>query len=946
MAATAFSLIGMISLKGVEDVTKHLTKMDKQVRKVQREMGKFGRKLENTGKTLTKAFTVPLIGMSVALVKGVKDASDLSETIAKAGEVFGSASADVEKWAGNTAVALGQSKTQAIDAAANFAIFGKAAGLTGKTLTSFSTDFVALASDLASFNNTSPEEAITAIGSALRGENEPMRRFGVLLNDATMRQEALKMGLIATTKKALTPQTKILVAQSLVYKQTKDAQGDFARTSAGLANQQRILAAEVKNMSAELGSIFLPIATKVFGVLRKNVLPVIQKITNWFKNLSVPMQKTIMMWGVLLVAVGPVVMLFGKLIVAAKVLVPLIKLLTFSQGALNAVMAANPIGIVVVAIVALIAAGIALYNNWATVSAFLTMSWQAFVNVVVLSVSHIKELFFNALTAYLALAESMTTFIPFLGEKVTALKKKFQALADKERAARAERNQASKDTAVATEVLTEYDATVTQVTEDIAVLGEQESQMATQRMELEQAWSDKYTELTQSRAEALILEKDNAIAEAERVGAETDTIEAFYQEKELQRLRELTDKRIAFEQTWSDKVFEMSATRLEQMTKEKEEALKNAEEVGADTTAIKQFYRLEAVKIEKEKQDAIKAFETERTKEYKAYLQDKKEKDIQASLDVITKEEEWNDAHKELIELRKEEIEKEREHAILTAEKVGAEKTDIDKLYDEKLITLSKASYVKRKEFEEKLLQKKVKTWEKGLSSFADIAGQIGDLVHEYYDTEIALAEDKLKKQIKGVKNSKMSEKDKAKAIQDLEKGTYDKVRAIKTKQAKQDKKMAIFNVIIATALAIMKVAASAPGFFIRIAAIAAIAALGIVQIALIKRRPLPTFAKGGGVKGNRGGIEAQVGEGKETELIFPLKTGVAMLMDNLMSRISSFKAGMSAPPGGGLFTAPAGGSLTLNVGTLVADDAGIKKLERAMRKFRIQENQRRGYNE
>jgi hypothetical protein len=145
-----------------------------------------------------------------------------------------------------------------LDAAGAFGTFGKAAGLGGEDLATFSNDFTALATDLASFNNTSPEEAVQAIGAALRGEAEPLRRFGVLLNDATLKQEALNLG-IYDGKGALTAQQKILAAQAAIYKQTTDAQGDFLRTSDGLANSQRTLSAEFANIQAQLGQKLLPL---------------------------------------------------------------------------------------------------------------------------------------------------------------------------------------------------------------------------------------------------------------------------------------------------------------------------------------------------------------------------------------------------------------------------------------------------------------------------------------------------------------------------------------------------------------------------------------------------------------------------------------------------------------------------------------------------------------
>lgn len=207
-------------------------------------------------------------------------ASDMGETISKTNVLFGEGADAVIAFADTAATQFGQSKQQALDAATTFATFGAAAGLAGDDLTTFSTDFVGLASDLASFNNTTPEQAIQAIGAALRGETEPMRQYGVLLDDASMRQQALKMGLIETTTQALTPQQKVLAAQALIYAQTAAAQGDFERTSGGLANQQRILDAQMANLSATVGQALLPVVlafTSALNTLVQAVLPPLQE---------------------------------------------------------------------------------------------------------------------------------------------------------------------------------------------------------------------------------------------------------------------------------------------------------------------------------------------------------------------------------------------------------------------------------------------------------------------------------------------------------------------------------------------------------------------------------------------------------------------------------------------------------------------------------------------
>lgn len=252
--------------------------------------GSAGGKRFGTGMlAAVKGFAGPMAAIigATALVDFLKDsvgaASDLNETVSKTGVIFGKATEDVRKFAQDSTRNILLTEQQALDAASTFGIFGKSAGLTGKDLSGFSTQLTALASDLSSFYNTSTDEAITAIGAALRGESEPIRRFGVLLDDASLRAEALKQGLISTTKQALTPQQRVLAAQALILKQTSDAQGDAARTSGGLANQQRILAKNFSEIKIAVGSALLPIVTKFVQFLNNNLLPAFNSVKEFAK---------------------------------------------------------------------------------------------------------------------------------------------------------------------------------------------------------------------------------------------------------------------------------------------------------------------------------------------------------------------------------------------------------------------------------------------------------------------------------------------------------------------------------------------------------------------------------------------------------------------------------------------------------------------------------------
>lgn len=277
--AKDFRTLKLEILAETKQFVQGMNESEKKTESFGEKLGDFGKK---AGLALAAA-TAAVAAFSVKVaVDGIKAASDLSETVSKVGVLFGDSASKVEEFAATAATSLGQTKQQALDAASTFAIFGKSAGLAGDDLVKFSTDFVGLASDLASFNNTSPEDAIQAIGAALRGETEPLRRYGVLLDDASLRQAALGLGIIKTTKEALTPQQKVLAAQELIYRQTSAAQGDFERTSDGLANSQRILTAQIQNIQTEIGTALLPIVLKMTTVFSQEFLPVIQSIANAF----------------------------------------------------------------------------------------------------------------------------------------------------------------------------------------------------------------------------------------------------------------------------------------------------------------------------------------------------------------------------------------------------------------------------------------------------------------------------------------------------------------------------------------------------------------------------------------------------------------------------------------------------------------------------------------
>ncbi len=231
--------------------------------------------LVNLGKNATQAIT-----------SAVSEATSLGEETSKSAVIFGSAAGEVAKFA-SEASKIGLSRSAALQATGSFGNLFTAMGLGKDQAADYATTLATLGADLASFNNTSVDDAVLALGAALRGESEPIRRYGVLLDDATLKQEALSRGLVRSTTGALTPAIKAQAAYGVILRQTALAQGDFERTSGSLANLGRIISAQATNVFSTIGQTFEPlyraVASAASAVLTA-IGPIFEQVASGVKS--------------------------------------------------------------------------------------------------------------------------------------------------------------------------------------------------------------------------------------------------------------------------------------------------------------------------------------------------------------------------------------------------------------------------------------------------------------------------------------------------------------------------------------------------------------------------------------------------------------------------------------------------------------------------------------
>lgn len=282
------------AVRDLDTLQREFADTGRAAQKAGAETEQAGRRAEKGGKGF-KAGSVLVKAaagsMAAALAtKVITNASDLNEVLSKTGVVFGPQADRVTKKANEMAEAFGIGKTEFLDAASSIGLIGKASGLTQAAAAKLSNKIGALAADASSFYNVKMSDALADIKSGLVGEAEPMRKYGVLLNEAAVAQEAMRLGL-SKTGKDLTEGQKVQARSSLILKGMKDASGDLARTQGSVANRTRELQGRIKNMSAEMGQKALPVVADFLGFLNKEGIPAVQDFADSFEKDVLPTLK-------------------------------------------------------------------------------------------------------------------------------------------------------------------------------------------------------------------------------------------------------------------------------------------------------------------------------------------------------------------------------------------------------------------------------------------------------------------------------------------------------------------------------------------------------------------------------------------------------------------------------------------------------------------------------
>jgi hypothetical protein len=199
---------------------------------------------------------------SAAVLSGLnraKDAaSDLQQAVGGSAAVFGEFGSAVEDAAERSAESFGLSERAFREMTSQIGASLKGYGFAVDEAAEKSVELTELGADLAATFGGTTADAVAALSSALRGEFDPLERYGIALRQSAIDAKAVELGLAASTTN-VDAHARAQAALALITEQSADAQGQFARESDSAAGQAQIAQAKIEDAAANLGEAILPI---------------------------------------------------------------------------------------------------------------------------------------------------------------------------------------------------------------------------------------------------------------------------------------------------------------------------------------------------------------------------------------------------------------------------------------------------------------------------------------------------------------------------------------------------------------------------------------------------------------------------------------------------------------------------------------------------------------
>lgn len=256
--------------KGMQNVPTAMNKGTQATKKFASAADKAAGSSENLSNSLKDASrnVLTFIGNAV----GINSVSDMLQKVvaqavewdgisARFGEGFGERADEAYAYVQRLSDALHINDQEFMKYAGNFATLAKGFGVAEDAVYGMSLGLTELGYDIWAKNNDfySFQEALDAVRSAIVGEVEPIRRAGISITEATLKEVAAAHGITKSVEN-MTEAEKALLRYTAMVEQafSSGTVGTYAAELGAAEGQLRMLTQQVKTFAQSLGSLFIP----------------------------------------------------------------------------------------------------------------------------------------------------------------------------------------------------------------------------------------------------------------------------------------------------------------------------------------------------------------------------------------------------------------------------------------------------------------------------------------------------------------------------------------------------------------------------------------------------------------------------------------------------------------------------------------------------------------
>ena len=265
--------------------------LDRLSRGVKNVAGKF----VEVGKAAAAASAAVGAAAGAISFKAIQMAGELEQSTGAVEAVFKQTADKVKAYASTASTSFGVTKNEFQELSILLGAQLKNGGVPLEQLGDKTKDLITLGADLSAQFGGSTAEAIQSISSALKGERDPIEKYGVSLKQASIDAKAAELGF-SKVGGSFSNEAQQAATLALIFEQTADAQGAFNRENNTYAHQVQVLKARVHDLAAEFGTLLLPYATRFVQFLNEKLMPKFEQLKAWLENTGIPAFKKFAQW--------------------------------------------------------------------------------------------------------------------------------------------------------------------------------------------------------------------------------------------------------------------------------------------------------------------------------------------------------------------------------------------------------------------------------------------------------------------------------------------------------------------------------------------------------------------------------------------------------------------------------------------------------------------------